>query len=76
MMVRSFHYVTTEEINLPMYDGLTTLDEFMNDFEIKVPEQQWFDALKWALHATHARWWGTHQQSFRDWCEYRKMMLL
>lgn len=49
-----------------MYDGLTKVDEFLNEFESEVPEQQRFDALKWALHTTPARWWGMHQQSFGD----------
>ena len=44
-----------------MYDGLTTVDEFLNKFEKEVLKQQRFDALKWALCAMPAQWWGTHQ---------------
>jgi len=40
-----------------MYDGLTAVDEFLNKFERTVPEQQWFDVLKWALRVMTARWW-------------------
>ena len=68
MMVRSLCFMTTEARDLPMYDGLSTMDEFLNKFESAVPEQQWFDALKWALCATLARWLGTHRRSFEDWC--------
>lgn len=72
MMVISLHCVTTEVRELPMYDGMTAVDEF----ESEVLEQQGFDALKWALRATPSRWRGTHQQNFEDWRECRKMMHL
>jgi len=52
MMVRSLCYMTIEVGDLPMYDRLTWVDEFLNKFESTVLEQQWFDALKWALRAT------------------------
>ena len=73
-MVRSLRCVTTKARELPKYDGLTMVDEFLNKFEDAVPEQQWFDALKWALRATPARWWGMHKVSFEDWPECRRMM--
>jgi len=38
------------------YDGLTAVDEFPGKFENAVPEQQWFDALKWVLRVTPAPW--------------------
>jgi len=53
-----------EARELPTYDGLTEVDEFLSKFKSVVLEKQWFDALKWALHATPARWWGTHQENF------------
>ena len=59
-----------------MYDGLTAVDEFLNKFEREVSEHQRFDALKWALHATPTRWWGTHQRSFENWHDCRRMMLI
>lgn len=52
MMVRSLWYVTTEVRELPTYDGLTVVDEFLSKFESAVREQQQFIMLKWALHAT------------------------
>jgi len=67
MMIRSLRCVTTESRELLTYDGLTTLDEFLSKYESAVPEQQQFDALKWALRAMHERWWGMHQGNFEDW---------
>ena len=39
MMVRSLRYVKTEARELPTYDGVTTVDEFLDKFESAVPEQ-------------------------------------
>lgn len=39
MMVRSLCCVTTEVRDLPMYNGLTAVDEFLNKFEREVLEQ-------------------------------------
>lgn len=64
MMTRSLHCVAIEVRDLPMYDGLSGVDDFLNKFEREVPEQRRFDALKWVLRAMLARWWGTHQRSF------------
>ena len=74
MMTKSLYCVRAQDRELPMYDGLTTIDEFLTKFEITVPEHQWFNALRWALRATPARWWGTHEGTFDDWRGYRRMM--
>jgi len=50
------------------------VDEFLRKVESVVPEQQQFDALKWALHATPTQWWGTHQGNFEDWCGSKRIM--
>lgn len=56
MMIRSLCCVTTNVCDLPMYDGLTAVDDFLNKYEKEVPEHQCFDALKWELRATPVRW--------------------
>lgn len=60
MMIRLLHYITTEVRDFPMYDEIGEVEDFLNEFEEEVSEQQCFDALKWVLHATVARWWGMH----------------
>ena len=66
--------VKAQNRELPIYDGLTEVDEFLVKFESTVPESQWFDALKWALRATPVRWWGTHEGSFANWRSCKRMM--
>jgi len=56
MMISSLRCVATEVRDLPMDDGLSEVDDFLNKFEREVPEQECFDALKWVLQATLARW--------------------
>jgi hypothetical protein len=73
MMTRSLRCVSTEVRDLPTYDGLSEVDISWK-FEREVPEKQRFQALKWVLRATPARWWGTHKGSFEDWRECRRMM--
>ena len=74
MMVRSLHYVSLEVRDLPTYEGLSEVDDFLNRFERGVPEKQWFKDLNWVLRAKPARWWGMHKGSFEDWCMCRWMM--
>jgi len=59
MVTKSLCCVKAQDRELPMYDGLTVVDEFLIKFESTVPEHQRFDALKWALRAMLAHWWGT-----------------
>ena len=66
MMTRPLRCVTIEVRDLPTYDGLSEVDDFLNKFEKEVPERQHFDALKWVLYAMPTRWWGTHQTSFKN----------
>ena len=55
MMIRSLRCVMTEAKELPTYDGVTAVDEFLDNFESAVPEQQRYGALEWALRATPSR---------------------
>jgi len=64
MMTKSLRYVSLEVRNLPYYDGLTDVDKFLDASECEVPEHHHFYELDLALHATLARWWGMHKDSF------------
>lgn len=74
MMTKSLYCVKAQNHELLMYDGLTEMDEFFVKFESMVLEYHWFDALKWALHVTPTRWWGTHGGIFEHWQSCRCMM--
>lgn len=74
MMTKLLRYISPTVRNQHHYDGLTDVDLFLDTFEREVPENHRFQALDWALRATPARWWGTHEDNFEDWHEYRRMM--
>ena len=52
MLTKSVYCVKSQDCELPMYDGLTIVNEFVEKFESAIPEYQRFDALKWALYVT------------------------
>ena len=69
MMTRSLHCVSIEVRDLPTYDGLGEVDDFLEIFKREVSEKQCFQALDWVLQAMPTRWWGLHKGSFDNWCE-------
>jgi len=64
MMTKLVRYVTYQDRDLPTYDGLKVVDEFLNKFESTVLEHQRFNALKWAPRMMPTHWWGTHEGNF------------
>jgi len=74
MVTKSLYCIRAQDRELPTYDGLTIIDEFLTKFEIVVPEHQQLNALRWALHTMPVQWWGTHEGTFEDWHDCRSMM--
>ena len=66
-VTQSLHWVATEVIELPKYEGIPNLADFIDEFEDKVSEPQRLLALEEALKATPTRWWDTHKKSMGDW---------
>lgn len=42
MMTKSLHYISSEIRNLPYYDGLTDVNNFLDEFEWEVHEHDRF----------------------------------
>jgi hypothetical protein len=59
-----------------MYDGLTDISLFINEFELRVPEQQRLLALDVVLKATPTRWWVAHREGMKDWSHCKRLMQL
>lgn len=76
MVTKSLCCVKAQDCELPMYHGLTIVDEFLVEFESTVLEHQRFNVLKWALRTMVVHWWGTHEGTFENWRHYRRMMLI
>jgi len=54
VMMKSLYCVKAQNSELPIYDGLAEVDEFLVEFESTVLEYHWYYALKWAFHMTSA----------------------
>ena len=59
LITQSLCRVTTKTVELPVYEGLPELSEFLVEFEDKKSEPKWLLALDEALKATPGCWWVT-----------------
>jgi hypothetical protein len=75
-LTKEVHWIGTEVINLPTFDGLNNLETFLLEFEGIVPIQQRFLALEEALKATPARWWESHKKNIVEWVQCRTLLIV
>ena len=68
-LTREVHWIGTIVSNLPTFDGLNPLENFLSKIEMSVPTQQRLLAMDEAMKATPARWWGTHKNNITDWTQ-------
>jgi hypothetical protein len=68
-LTREVRWIDTTVSNLPTFDRLNLLENFLSDFDTSVPTQQRLLAMDEALQATPARWWGTHKINITDWTQ-------
>ena len=76
MLTQSLWHVATEIVEFPIYEGLSRLSEFFQEFEEKFFQPRRMLALDVALKATPARWWETHKQMNHDWGQCQRSMLV
>ena len=76
LITQSLRHVATETIELPIYERLSRLSEFFQEFEEKVLESQRILALDVAPKTTSARWWATHKQTIHDWEQCQRLMMV
>ena len=74
--MQSLCRVTTKIVELPIYEGLPELSEFLQEFEEKGFEPQRLLALEEALKATLARWWAAHKPVIHGWAQCRRLMMV
>jgi len=68
-MTKAVHSMTIEVCDFPFYDGLGTINNFLEEYKEHVTKCQRLLALNLALRATPARWWGTHKKNIGTWQE-------
>jgi hypothetical protein len=73
-LTKEVRRIGTTVSNLPTFDGLNPLEDFLLDFEASVPMQPILLAMDEALKSTPTRWWGTHKSNTIDWIQCRTLM--
>jgi hypothetical protein len=73
-ITREVRWIGTIVSNLPTFDGLNPLENFLSEFETSVPTQQRLLAMDEAMKSTPARWWGTHKRNIKDWTQFQTLM--
>ena len=66
-MTKSLRWIGTEVCEVPMFDGLSKIQDFLQDYEAQVPCTQRLKTLDMALRATPARWWTAHKRNIITW---------
>jgi hypothetical protein len=73
-ITREVHWIGTIVSNIPTFDGLNPLENFLSEFETSVPTQQRLLAMDEAMKATPVRWWGIHKRNITDWTQCQTLM--
>ena len=76
LIMQSMCHVTTEIVELPIYEGLPKLSVFLMEFEENILEPQQLLALEEALKDTPARWWVTHKNTINGWVQCQWLMIV
>ena len=59
-----------------MFDGLSNIQEFLQEYEAQVPSSQRLKTLDVALRATLARWWDAHKKNIATWETCHKLLII
>ncbi|RWR97952.1 putative ribonuclease h protein [Cinnamomum micranthum f. kanehirae] len=73
--VRTVRWIGTELRDPPVFEGTTSVGDFLDNLEFKVPEEQRVLALDVALKGTSARWWAIHKENLTTWEEVQPAMI-
>jgi hypothetical protein len=73
-LTREVRWIDTTVSNLPTFDGLNPLENFLSEFETSVPTKKRLLAMDEAMKATPTRWWGTHKGNITDWTQCRTLV--
>ena len=75
-LMKSLHWIGMEVCEVPMFGGLSNIQEFLEDYEAQVPCTQRLKTLDMALRATPARWWTVHKRNIANWETCHKLLAI
>ena len=71
-MTKSLRWIGTEIKDIPSFDGLADVKEFLQQFEQEIPHEQRMEAIDFAVRATPARWWHAHKEHIASWDDLKR----
>jgi hypothetical protein len=73
-LTREIRWINTTVSNLPTFDGLSPLENFLSEFGTSVPTQQRLFEMDEAMKTTPERWWGRHKGNITNWTQCQTLM--
>ena len=75
-ITKSLCWIGSEVSTIPIFDGLSDIQVFVQEYEAQLPCSERLQYLVVALRATPARWWTVHQQNIATWDTCRRLLLI
>ena len=75
-MTRSLRWIGTKIKDIPLFDGLADVNDFLKQFEQEIPIEQRMEVIDLALRATPARWWHTHKENIVSWGDCKRLTVI
>lgn len=74
--MKSLRWIGTQVCEVPTFDGLSDIQEFLRKYEAQVSFSQRLKTLDVALRSTPARWWTAHKRNIATWETYHRLLVI
>ena len=75
-ITKTLRWIGSEVSTLPIFDGLSDINIFVQEYEAQLPYSKRLQHLVVALRATPTRWWTVHQQNIATWDTCHRLLLI
>ena len=75
-ITKTLCWIGSEVSTLPIFDGLSDLKVFVQEYEAQLPCSKRLQHLVVVLRGTLARWWTTHQHNIATWDTCSRLLLI
>ena len=72
-LTKSLRWIGAEIKDIPSFDGLVDVNDFLYQFEQEIPHEQRMLAIDLAVRATPAIWWHAHKQHIASWDDFKRL---
>ena len=75
-ITKTLHWIRSEVSTLPIFDGLSNIKIFVQEYEAQLPCLERLQHLFIVVRATPMRWWTVHQQNIATWDTCCRLILI